>query len=52
MCGDPDRPPARLSLPQAYFHGGAHGAVGSMVAFYYRQCTGEGQHVVRHCGAQ
>ena len=45
LCGDPDRPPTRVSAPQAYFHGAAQGAVGSMVAFYYRQTTGEGQHV-------
>ena len=45
MCGDADRPPVRISSPQAYFHGGAQGAVGSMVAWYYRQTTGEGQHV-------
>ena len=44
-CGDPDRPPIRVSVPQAYFHGGAQGALGSMVAFYFRQTMGEGQHV-------
>ena len=45
LCGDPDRPPTRVAAPHAYFHGAAHGAVGSMMAFYYRQTTGEGQHV-------
>jgi len=45
LCGDPDRAPVRISCPQAYFHGSAHGALGSMVAHYYRELTGEGQHV-------
>ncbi len=45
LCGDPDRPPVQLTVPQAYFHGGMHGAVSSMMALYYRELTGEGQHV-------
>jgi len=45
LSGDPDRPPVQLSVPQAYFHGGIHGALGSMVALYYRELTGEGQQV-------
>ena len=45
LCGDADRPPTRVSVPQAYYQGGIQGAVGSMVAFYYRQTSGEGQHV-------
>jgi len=47
--GDPDRPPVRISQPQAYFHGGIHGALGSVMAHYYRQSTGEGQHVDVSC---
>jgi len=43
--GDPDRPPLQMSLPQSYFQGGVHAAMGSMVAHYYRERTGEGQHV-------
>ncbi len=45
IIGDPDRPPVRISFPQAYLHAGVEGAVGSMTAHYYRQKTGEGQHV-------
>lgn len=46
LDGDPDRPPVRISAyPQAYFHGGLQGALGSMVAHYYREAAGEGQHV-------
>jgi len=45
LNGDEDRPPVQLSLPQAYFQGGLHGAMGSMMALYHREMTGEGQHV-------
>jgi crotonobetainyl-CoA:carnitine CoA-transferase CaiB-like acyl-CoA transferase len=45
LCGDPDRPPVQLAVPQANFHGAMHGAVGSMMALYYRELTGEGQQV-------
>jgi crotonobetainyl-CoA:carnitine CoA-transferase CaiB-like acyl-CoA transferase len=43
--GEPDLPPIQMSLPQSYFHGGIHAAMGSMMAHYYRQKTGIGQHV-------
>lgn len=45
ICGDPDRPPVRISVPQASLHAGAEGAVGAMIAYFHRQITGEGQHV-------
>ncbi|MDY6907640.1 MAG: CoA transferase [Chloroflexota bacterium] len=45
IYGDPDRPPNRISYPQAYFQGGAQGAMGSMVALFHREMTGEGQQV-------
>ena len=45
LCGDSDRPPVRVSAPQAELHAGAHAAVGTMAAFWHRQKTGEGQHV-------
>lgn len=45
ICSDPDRPPARISFPQAYLHAGLEAAVGTMTAFHYRQLTGEGQWV-------
>ena len=43
LCGKEDRAPLRMSIPQAYLHGGAEAAMGSMVAFWHRQKTGEGQ---------
>ena len=43
--GDPDRPPVRISIPQAHLHAGLHAAAGTMMALYHRQLTGEGQHI-------
>lgn len=45
ISGDDDRPPVRISFPQAELQGGAQGAAGSMMAFWHRQQTGEGQQV-------
>lgn len=45
LAGDPDRAPLQISFPQPYFHAAAQAAVGSLVALYYREATGEGQHV-------
>jgi len=45
VAGDADRPPARVSVPQAEHQGGAQGAAGSMIALFARHATGEGQHV-------
>jgi benzylsuccinate CoA-transferase BbsE subunit len=45
LTGDKDRPPLRISVPQAYLHGGLQAASGAMVALYWRERTGEGQHV-------
>jgi len=45
LCGDPDRPPVRISFPQAYLHAGAEAAVSTMIAHYYREMTSEGQRV-------
>ena len=45
MCGDRDRPPVRVSAPQAELHAGAHAAAGTMAAFWHRQNSGKGQHV-------
>jgi len=44
QCGDPDRAPVRISLPQSYLHASAQAAGGSLVAHYHREMTGEGQH--------
>jgi benzylsuccinate CoA-transferase BbsE subunit len=45
QTGDPDRPPVQMGLPQACLHAGADAAVGTMIAYYHRQMTGEGQQV-------
>lgn len=45
ISGEPGREPLRIPVPQAYFHAGSWAAAGSMIAFYWRQTTGEGQHV-------
>ena len=45
LCGDPDRPPVRISFPQAYLHAGAEAAVDTLIAHYHRQKSGEGQWV-------
>lgn len=43
--GDPDRPPVRVSFPQAYLHAASEAAAGSVIALYHREMTGEGQWV-------
>ena len=45
LCGDEDRPPVRISAPQAELHAAAHAAIGTMAALWHRQKSGEGQHV-------
>lgn len=46
ILGDLGRPPVRIGcVPQAYFHGGLQAALGSAMAYYHRELTGEGQHV-------
>ena len=45
LTGDKNRPPLRISVPQAYLHGGLQAAAGAMVALYWREKTGKGQHV-------
>jgi len=49
ISGEIDRQPNRISAPQFYFVGGLHAAAGSMVAYYHRELTGEGQHVDVSC---
>jgi benzylsuccinate CoA-transferase BbsE subunit/naphthyl-2-methylsuccinate CoA transferase subunit len=43
--GDEDRPPCRISFPQAYLHAGNHAATATLAALYYREFTGEGQYI-------
>jgi crotonobetainyl-CoA:carnitine CoA-transferase CaiB-like acyl-CoA transferase len=45
LAGDEDRPPVRISIPQAELHAGAQGAAGTMAALWHSQTTGEGQQV-------
>jgi len=45
ITGNPDGPPLRVSIPQAYSLASSHAAAATMVAHYYRQISGEGQHV-------
>lgn len=45
LVGEPDSPPLRVSLPQAAMWAGMYAAAGTLIAHYYRQATGRGQHV-------
>lgn len=45
MCGDSERAPVRISLPQAYHHASGAGAAGALAAHFHRLRTGRGQHV-------
>jgi crotonobetainyl-CoA:carnitine CoA-transferase CaiB-like acyl-CoA transferase len=45
ITGNPDQPPLRISLPQAFLLASAHGAAASMIAHFHRETSGEGQHV-------
>jgi crotonobetainyl-CoA:carnitine CoA-transferase CaiB-like acyl-CoA transferase len=45
MSGDDDRPPVQISYPHAWQLAAMHACVGAVNAHYYREETGEGQHV-------
>lgn len=45
LIGDPDRPPVRITVPQAYLHAASEAAVGCLVALWHKEMTGEGQYV-------
>lgn len=45
LTGDPDRPPVQVSYPQAFLNGAQEAAVATLIALYYREISGEGQHV-------
>ncbi len=45
VSGDDDRPPVRVSVPQAYLHASAEAAVAALVAHHERQQSHQGQHV-------
>jgi crotonobetainyl-CoA:carnitine CoA-transferase CaiB-like acyl-CoA transferase len=45
LAGDADRPPVRLSIPQAYLHASADAAVAALAAHHERTRSGLGQHI-------
>lgn len=45
LLGDEDKPPLRPTLPQSYLWTGMHAAEGTLIAYYHRGLTGEGQQV-------
>jgi benzylsuccinate CoA-transferase BbsE subunit len=45
LTGDPDRPPVRVTLPQAAPWASAYAAVGTLIAHHHRTRTGRGQQV-------
>lgn len=45
VCGDPDRPPLRISAPQAHLFASVNAYTGTLLAYYHRLRTGEGQWV-------
>jgi crotonobetainyl-CoA:carnitine CoA-transferase CaiB-like acyl-CoA transferase len=45
LAGDPDRPPVRISLPQAACWASAYATVGTLIAHHHRMTTGRGQRV-------
>ncbi len=46
LQGDEDRPPVRVSSPQAFHHAAAEAAFGALIAHTERVRSGRGQHVV------
>jgi crotonobetainyl-CoA:carnitine CoA-transferase CaiB-like acyl-CoA transferase len=45
LTGDPDRPPVRVTQPQAGPWASAYAAIGTLIAHHHRRATGRGQHV-------
>lgn len=45
VCGDPDRPPVQVTLPQSYIAAGGYAAEATMVALFHKARTGKGQWV-------
>jgi benzylsuccinate CoA-transferase BbsE subunit len=45
LAGDPDRPPVRITLPQAAAWTSMHAAMGTLIAHQHRLLSGLGQHV-------
>lgn len=45
LVGDEDRPPLRMSVPQAYLHASADAAGAALIAYYARLSSKQGQQV-------
>jgi len=45
QAGNPDRPPVRTHVPQAYLHASSDAAEAMMIALYHRGQTNGGQHI-------
>ncbi|MBV8773298.1 MAG: CoA transferase [Deltaproteobacteria bacterium] len=45
LYGDEDRPPIRMSVPQAYLHASVDAAAAALIAYYERLDSGLGQHI-------
>ena len=45
LCGDPEKRPLRISVPQAYCHASVQAALGTLFALWNRHQTGKGQFV-------
>ena len=45
LCGDPEQPPLRPTVSQAYAQASVQAVVGTLTANFHRTRTGEGQHV-------
>jgi len=45
VTGDDDRPPCQISFPHGYLVTGSHAASATLAALYYRELSGEGQHI-------
>lgn len=45
LVGNPNRAPVRISVPQAYLHASSEAAVGCLIALWWREMIGEGQHI-------
>jgi len=45
LTGDIERPPCRVSFPQAYLLSSIHAVMGTLIALRHRGLSGEGQHV-------
>jgi len=45
LIGDPDRPPVTVGSLQAFLFAGTYAVIATLIALYYREESGEGQHV-------